>query len=194
VREWTPRDIEGFVRDPLAIQLVCEECSRVPRSLIVRFALFAVALPATTGAAHAQVRDSASVAAIIQRSELYLTAAIVAQDTTALRGALWPQFASVSYDGTLTTQSRFAWISAVKASQVEPLSPRNLVVRVFSRRPPWHRWADLAIASYVADVRTTGAGAQHSEIVFVSDTWRLDGDQWRLIERATSSASRAVAK
>jgi hypothetical protein len=166
----------------------------VPSSLFLRFALVAAALPTATDAAHAQVRDSASVAAIIQRSELYFTAAIVAQDTAALRAATWPQFASVSYDGTLTTQSRPAWLSAVKASRVEPLSPRNIVVRVFSRRPPWHRWADLAIASFVADVRTTGTGAHRSEFVFVSDTWRLDGDQWRIIERSTSNAGRAVAK
>ena len=167
---------------------------RVLRILSLRFALVAAALPAATGAARAQVRDSASVAAIIQRSELYLTTAIVAQDTAALRGATWPQFANVSYDGSLTTQARPAWISAVKASRVDPLSPRNIVVRIFSRRPPWHRWADLAIASYVADVRTGGTGAQRSETVFVSDTWRLDGDRWRLIERSTSALSRAAAK
>jgi hypothetical protein len=166
----------------------------VPGSLFLRFALVAAALPTATGTARAQVRDSASVAAIIQRSELYVTAAIVAQDTAALRAATWPQFASISYDGTLTTQLRPAWLSAVKASRVEPLSPRNIVVRVFSRRPPWHRWADVAIANYVADVRTAGTGAQRSEIVFVTDTWRLDGDHWRIIERSTSNTGRTVAK
>jgi uncharacterized protein DUF4440 len=166
----------------------------VRRRLFLRFAIVAAALPMAASAARAQVRDSANVAAIIQRSELYLTAAIVAHDTATLRAAAWPQFTSVSYDGTLTTQSRPAWLSAVTTSRVEPLSPRNIVVRVFSRRPPWHRWADLAIATYVADVRATGTGAYRSEIVFVSDTWRLDGDQWRIIERSTSNAGRAVVK
>jgi hypothetical protein len=84
--------------------------------------------------------------------------------------------------------------TGVKASRVPPLSPRNIIVRVFSRRPPWHRWADLAIASYVADSRTTSDGASRTEVVFVTDTWRLHGDQWRMIERSTSTAGAAVVK
>jgi hypothetical protein len=165
---------------------------------LLRFALLVAALSTAPGAGHAQVRDSADLAAIIRRSELHFAAAIIARDTTALSGVTWPQFACVSPDSVLTPLTRAAWFAAVKASGIQPFSPRNIIVRVFSRRPPWHRWADLAIASYVADVRTASNsasdGTSRAKVVFVTDTWRLDGDRWRMIERSASTAGAAAAK
>jgi hypothetical protein len=156
------------------------------RQPFLRFALVLTALPMARGAIHAQVRDSASVAAIVRRSEDEFASAVVARDTARLRAVTWPQFAVVSPERIAAPLTRGVWFSDVRASHMVSFSPRDVMVRVFSRRPPWHRWADMAIASFVADLRTSDRGADQTETVFFTDTWRLDGNHWRMIERSAS--------
>jgi hypothetical protein len=166
------------------------------RHRYLRFALMIAALTTAPGAMRAQIRDSASVVAAVGSSEGYFLAMMTGGDSAQLHKITWPQFAFVSPHGTLTPRTRAEWFGDPQAPRMvqSASSPRNFIVRVFSRRPPWHRWADMAIVSFVADFRTAANGGYHDEAVFITDTWRLDGNQWRILERSTSQGAAAAAK
>jgi hypothetical protein len=162
---------------------------------LCRFALALTAL-VVPSATRAQVRDSASVVAAVAFSENYFLGVMMGGDTAAVRNITWPQFAFVSPRGTLTPRTRAEWFGDAQAPRMvqSSSSPRNFIVRVFSRRPPWHRWADMATVSFIADFRTATNGGYHDEAVFITDTWRLDGNQWRILERAMSQGVAVAPK
>ena len=110
---------------------------------------------------------------------------MIAQDTAKLREIISPQFALVSSENADRPQTRDAWLAAQRPPQTSAFSMRNVVVRVLARRPPWHRYPDLAIASFAAEVRGT-AQREQAGTMFVTDIWRLDGNRWRVVARYTS--------
>ena len=133
------------------------------RPLLARVAFGAIVTLLSSLVAQAQVRDSAAVAATVQRLEGEWVIAAAAHDSAKLLNILSPQYALIS-PGGVTLQASTA--------------PAQMTVRVLARRPPWHSWPDVAIASFTAGSR-----------YFVTDVWRLDGNRWRVVARYVSGVS-----
>ena len=133
------------------------------RPLLARVAFGAIVTLLCSLVAQAQVRDSAAVAATVRRLEQEWIIAAAAHDSAKLLNILSPQYSLIS-SGGVTPQASTA--------------PTQMTVRVLARRPPWHSWPDVAIASFIA--------GSHN---FVTDVWRLDGNRWRVVARYVSGVS-----
>ena len=142
-----------------------------------------VGLPTT---ARAQVLDSASVAATIHELERQLSAALVVPDTVQLRRLISPEFAFMRASATAALRTRAQWLSDLTRSHPTVLSAGQVTVRVFTRRPPWHQWADMAISTFLADMRMVADGSEGRVTVFVTNVWRLNGVRWQAVARYES--------
>ncbi len=82
-----------------------------------------------------------------------------------------------------TLRTRAQWFGDLTRSHPTAFSAGPVTVRVFSRRPPWHVWADMAISTFLADERTMVDGSERRATVFVTDVWRLNGARWHAVAR-----------
>jgi hypothetical protein len=150
-------------------------------SLLKTFSLaLLVGLPTTV---RAQVLDSTSVATTIHALERDWAAALVVPDTVRLLRIISPEFALMRTGATETLRTRVQWFSDLRQNHPAAFSARQITVRVFARRPPWHQWADMAISTFLADERTVASGSERRATVFVTDVWRLNGARWHAVAR-----------
>lgn len=152
------------------------------RQLLFLVSLAMASTMCPTGA-RAQVPDSDRVVMIVRRLEDELSAAVIKQDRARMTEILSPQFSLVSSADPRRPLSGEAGLDLLSPFRTRAVAVRDLNVRVFARRPPWHRWPDLAVASYFADVKATGPGPDRAATLFVTDIWRLDGSRWRVVAR-----------
>ena len=74
---------------------------------------------------------------------------------------------------------REAWIGALRKPGAADWAPQHLTVREFG---------DIAVAGFVLRPQPARAGAAP---LYIVDTWRLDGPQWRLVTRHAAPATGA---
>lgn len=147
------------------------------------FTLVAAINPLFPAVCRAQVRDSASVVTTIRQLERDWAAALIIPDTARLQQIVSSQFALMPSTTAAELVTRARWFANLAQNPYKTFTIRESVVRVFARRPPWHRWSDMAIASFLTDQRTVSKGRERTETVFITDVWRIEGKQWRAVAR-----------
>ena len=147
--------------------------------------LLAVLVLALVGPAHAQQpSDSARVAGVIRQLEQEWADALIRQDTTRLQRLLAPEFALVASANADHPMFRRDWFALLPRYRTQALTIDRLTVRVLG---------DVAVASFVTDLRATVAGADRSNRLFVTDVWRNGPAGWQVIARYSSTPEQARA-
>ena len=139
----------------------------------------------TTKLAHVDSRDSATVVADITAAEQRWAAALVTQDTVTLQQLLAPEFALTLSAAPAAPLPRERWLASVPAYLTHSLDICELQVRVL--RP------DVAVASFIANLKATVRGEDRSGMFFITDVWiRTDGN-WQVVARYSSKPEGATA-
>lgn len=128
--------------------------------------------------------DSVQVASLIRTLEEDWARALVARDTTPIQRLLAPDFALVTSANPEAPLFRRDWLALLPQYQTHALPITRLTVRVLG---------DVAIASFVTDLRATVAGVDRSNVLFITDVWRRTGDTWQVIARYSSTPEAAGA-
>ena len=131
-----------------------------------------------------QATDSARVATAIGRLEQEWADALIRQDSARLQRMLAPEFALVASANAAQPMFRRDWFALLPRYRTQSLSISQLTVRVLG---------DVAIASFVTDLRATVAGVDRSNRLFVTDVWRNGPDGWKAIARYSSTPEPARA-
>jgi ketosteroid isomerase-like protein len=144
-----------------------------------------LAAAALSAPAHAQqAADSAGVAATIGRLEHDWADALIRQDSAQLQRMLAPEFALVASANATQPMFRRDWFALLPRYRTQSLSISQLTVRVLDQ---------IAIASFVTDLRATVAGVDRSNRLFVTDVWRNGPDGWKAVARYSSTPEPARA-
>jgi ketosteroid isomerase-like protein len=125
-----------------------------------------------------QASDSAGVAAAIGRLEREWADALIQQDSARLQRMLAPEFALVASANAAQPMFRHDWFALLPRYRTKALDISQLTVRVLG---------DIAIASFVTDLRATVAGVDRSNRLFVTDVWRNGPEGWRVVARYSST-------
>jgi ketosteroid isomerase-like protein len=153
---------------------------RLSSSIVLAFVAVASSAPA-----HAQQpSDSARVADAIGQLEREWADALIRQDSARLQRMLAPDFALVASANAAQPMFRRDWFALLPRYRTQSLSISQLTVRVLG---------DVAIASFVTDLRATVAGVDRSNRLFVTDVWRNGPDGWKAIARYSSTPEPARA-
>jgi ketosteroid isomerase-like protein len=135
--------------------------------------------------AHAQqTPDSTRVAGVIRQLEHEWADALIRQDSTRLHRLLAPEFALVASANAEQPMFRRDWFALLPRYRTHELSISKLTVRVLG---------DIAIASFVTDLRATVAGVDRSNRLFVTDVWRNGPSGWLAVARYSSTPEPARA-
>ena len=125
-----------------------------------------------------QAPDSARVAAAIGQLEHEWADALIRQDSARLQRMLAPEFALVASANAEQPMFRRDWFTLLPRYRTHALTISQLTVRVLG---------DVAIASFVTDLRATVAGVDRSNRLFVTDVWRNGAGGWRAVARYSST-------
>lgn len=136
------------------------------------------ALPAQAQASGRGGHVTRTVAAFAELEQSLLQAVRERQATTVER-LIDDDFAMTVAQDPQTPVARDEWLEAVRKPGAGDWSAEQLAVREFGA---------LAVASFVLRPQPARAGASP---LFVVDTWRLDGNQWRLALRQIAPATGA---
>lgn len=143
-----------------------------------------VLLPFGTPIHAQQESDSARVAGVIRQLEHEWADALIRQDTTRLQRLLAPEFALVASANAEQPMFRRDWFALLPRYRTQALTIDRLTVRVLR---------DVAIASFVTDLRATVAGVDRSNRLFVTDVWRNGSAGWQVVARYSSTPEPARA-
>jgi ketosteroid isomerase-like protein len=152
----------------------------------LRVILLVATIPLLPTVGRTQVPDSENVAKVVRLLEADWAAALIKQDTARLQQILSSQFALIVSENPRQSAPRAAWFALLPQYRTRAFAIRELTVRVLARSPPWHKWSDLAISSFLVDLQATVQGADRSATLFITDVWRLEGGRWRVVARYSS--------
>ena len=152
---------------------------------LTSFALVALLVLPFGAPVHAQREpDSARVAGTIGQLEQEWADALIRQDTTRLQQLLAPEFALVASANAEQPMFRRDWFALLPRYRTQALTIDRLTVRVLG---------DVAVASFVTDLRATVAGVDRSNRLFVTDVWRNGPAGWQVIARYSSTPEQSRA-
>ena len=140
-----------------------------------------VLLPSGRGYGQSRI-DSLAVATEIGRLEQRWATALVQQDTTALQRLLAPEYALVVSAAPQGPITRAAWLATLPEYQTQSLTITGLTVRVLG---------DLALASFIGDLAARVRGVERRGKYFLTDVWRRQNGEWRVIARYSSRPEEA---
>jgi ketosteroid isomerase-like protein len=123
-------------------------------------------------------RDSARVASEIRHLEEEWARALIEQDSLRLRRLLAPEFALLTSANPEQPLNRTDWLALLPRYRTHALPITQLTIRVMR---------DIAIASFITDLRATVAGADRSNVLFITDVWRHGPDGWQVVARYSST-------
>ena len=149
-------------------------------SVLAALLIFAVGAPASAQ----EETDSTRVAGVIRKLEHDWADALIRQDTTRLQRLLAPEFALVASANADQPMFRRDWFALLPRYRTQALTIDRLTVRVLG---------DVAVASFITDLRATVGGVDRSNRLFVTDVWRSGPAGWQVIARYSSTPEPARA-